>query len=91
MADRNLKRVSVGDTVVQASAATEPVSSDMHAASTVRAMPLPRVANLSNKLPTPINVDKLRDYLLRYDQPKASFLIDGFSKGFRLGVSNASY
>ena len=63
----------------------------MHAASAVRAMPQPRVANLSNKLPTPINIDKLRDYLSGYDQPKASFLIDGFSKGFRLGVSNASY
>ena len=91
MANRNSKRVSVADTVVQASAATEPVSSDTHAASAVRAMSQPRVAKLSNKLPTPINVDKLRDYLSGYDQLKASFLIDCFSKGFRLGVSNASY
>ena len=37
-----------------------------------------------NKLPTPINVKKLDDYLKGYDGVKRQYLVDGFTKGFCL-------
>lgn len=35
-------------------------------------------------LPTPINVDKLANYLTGYDPVRAQFLLKGFRSGFHL-------
>ncbi|XP_061187278.1 uncharacterized protein LOC133195456 isoform X1 [Saccostrea echinata] len=45
---------------------------------------LQRKPEYSGKLPTPINPDKLAQYLVGYDESKTLYLLDGFRNGFRL-------
>lgn len=41
-------------------------------------------SNKFHALPTPINVDKLANYLTGYDPVRAQFLLKGFRSGFHL-------
>ena len=49
------------------------------------------VAKPRNKLPTPVKVQVLADYLIDYDKNEKIFLIEGFSNGFSLGATDVSY
>ena len=46
-------------------------------------------AHKNKALPTPVVVDRLAFWLRGYDEDKAQFLIDGFSKGFRVGFQGS--
>ena len=43
-----------------------------------------KVLTADSNLPTPIKVDRLKWHLLGYDTHSSNYLIDGFSKGFKL-------
>lgn len=47
--------------------------------------PKPKEPILTNKLPTPVRVDRLAFYLENYPTHLKQTLIEGFSRGFKLG------